>query len=135
MTNDDLTWTPPKFPPHVKKVLVAGTRTFSDYDLLAKRLDVATFWFSDVVLVSGGAKGADRLAERWAYSKKYTVVQFIPDWTRHGKAAGPIRNQEMVDYVKDGGVAIFLWDGKSPGTKDCVERCQKAGVRHKVFRY
>lgn len=135
MGRDSFVWTPPKFPPHVKKVLVAGTRTFADQRLMRDRLDLATFWFSDVALVSGGAKGADRLAEAWAYKHRYTVVQFIPDWDAHGKAAGPIRNQEMVEYVKDGGFGLFFWDGRSPGTADCIERCKRAGVKHRVFRY
>ena len=50
-------------------------------------------------VVSGGASGADRLGEQWAVSLKIPVKIFKADWSQHGSAAGPIRNQQMADFL------------------------------------
>lgn len=52
------------------------------------------------------------------------ITAFPADWDAYGKAAGPIRNQHMVDYCD---MAIILWDGKSKGTKDCIDRMIESG--------
>lgn len=117
------------------KIIVAGTRTFNNAELLAKKLHKLTRKIKrPVVIVTGAAKGADALAEKWAlsYPRMMTVKRFHADWEIHGKAAGPIRNQKMVDYADR---LIAFWDGESPGTADVIRRARKAGLKVKVFRY
>lgn len=86
------------------------------------------------VLIHGDAKGADRLSEkalRNTYSK-FPVERYPADWNKHGKAAGPIRNQQMLDEGKPDLVIAFLAQN-SRGTKDMVSRAEKAGVEVKVI--
>lgn len=59
---------------------------------------------------------------------------FRADWDKHGKAAGPIRNQEMLDNGKADALVAF-WDGKSPGTKDMIRRAKRKGIKVKVVYF
>lgn len=108
MTNNDATY-----------CLVVGSRTFDDYDILKNEMDAYLADTKDVVIVSGGAKGADSLAERYAKEKGYSVEVFKADWKRYGRAAGPIRNEEMQKFISQFSdrVCIAFWDGKSKGTQ------------------
>ncbi|MDB5584871.1 MAG: hypothetical protein JWR80_10047 [Bradyrhizobium sp.] len=76
-------------------------------------------------LVNGAAKGADRHAVRWALPRGLTINSFGPDWRKHGKAAGPIRNQQMVDIGKPDLVVAFPG---GDGTADMVRRAKAANI-------
>lgn len=120
------------------RVIVCGTRTFDDKDLLFSTLDKATFLMTDLEVITGGQRkrigsgkddwqGADYWAERWAELHWYDRKIFHADWEAHGKAAGPLRNEEMALYamaVPDHWLLAF-WDGVSPGTKDMLTRAEK----------
>jgi predicted Rossmann fold nucleotide-binding protein DprA/Smf involved in DNA uptake len=69
------------------KVIVAGTRTFNNYELLKNKLDEFLKDIEDIEIVSGGARGADALGERYAKEKGYKVTYFPADWNRFGKSA------------------------------------------------
>lgn len=115
------------------KVIVAGSRTFDDRQLLESTLEKMTGKLSKLTIIHGGADGADRMAEWWALRKKgVTVKGFYPDWNKHGKSAGPIRNSEM---VKEADALIAFHDGKSPGTKDVIDKARKAGLKIKVVLF
>jgi hypothetical protein len=77
-------------------------------------------------LIHGGARGADEIAGRAASRLKWKVRVVRADWDKHGKAAGAIRNNEMLDMKPD--AVIAFWDGKSSGTKQCFEEAQKRGI-------
>jgi len=85
------------------------------------------------VLIHGGANGADRLADQWARGHGINVQVFPAEWTRLGKAAGPIRNEQMLVEGKPDAVAAFpsnsrvVRPGRS-GTQDMVNRANDAGV-------
>lgn len=112
------------------RVLVCGGRNFDDRGLMAKTLspfkpknllsDV-----SDFILIVGGAPGADTLAEEWADCFGVRKRVFMANWKEHGKAAGPIRNQLMIDQGKPDLVVAF--PGGS-GTADMVRRARAAGI-------
>ena len=76
-------------------------------------------------IVTGGCGGADALGEEWAEMHDVSVSTYIPNWVRHGKAAGPLRNQEMLEKEKPDLIIAFP-GGK--GTADMVRRGRKAGV-------
>ena len=78
------------------KLGIVGSRTFGDYGMLLKQLEQYT---NLTEIVSGGAKGADQLAEQYARDNDIPVKIFYPDWDKHGRAAGPIRNQEICQYA------------------------------------
>lgn len=118
--------------------LVVGSRTFDNYTAMAQKLDfLLRNQGKDVVIVSGGAKGADSLAERYAKERGYGLVVFLADWEKYGRAAGYIRNHEMHEYIshmEKRGVVAF-WDGQSRGTKHNFELSEKYGNPIKVIRF
>jgi hypothetical protein len=82
-----------------KRILVCGGRDYADTKLLERILDCAVDkWGKDgIVIIHGGARGADSLAGRWAEYHKIECIEEKADWKKHGKSAGPIRNQKMLD--------------------------------------
>lgn len=114
------------------KVIVAGGRDFANYDLLRDTLDKLLANKADVEIVSGKAKGADSLGERYAAERGYPVKAFPADWNRHGKAAGPKRNAEMSAYTD---ALVAFWDGASAGTKSMVDLAKQRGLPVRVIRY
>ena len=108
-----------------KYVLIAGSRNFEDYGTAKKYIDFCLKNIKKqykIIIISGGAKGADKLGERYAHENRMKCIYYYPDWERYGKSAGPRRNSEMVkkaDYV------ICFWDGKSRGTAFMIEYCKK----------
>lgn len=113
------------------RLIIAGTRTFNDYELLTK---VADFTLKNklnkkIVIVSGKAKGADSLGEKYAAEKNYCISEHPANWSL-GKSAGYIRNYEMAKFVKeakDYGCLAF-WDNVSRGTKNMIEICKKENI-------
>ena len=114
------------------KVIIAGSRTFDDYELLKQKCDLFLKQHSDIEIVSGNAKGADKLGELYAKEKRYKIKQFIPDWKQHGKQAGIIRNIDMGDYAN---ALIAFWNGRSRGTKFMIEYAEKKGLQVRVVRF
>ncbi len=88
---------------------------------------------SDITLIEGEADGADTLSKRLVkgYPFNWTIEPYPADWKKHGRAAGPIRNQQMLDEGKPDLVLAF-WKNKSRGTADMIRRARKAGVEVRV---
>lgn len=107
--------------------LVVGSRGFDDYDLLEKTLDKLLVNQSAVTIVSGGAKGADTLAEEYAAEKGYECIVFKADWKQQGRAAGIIRNEQMHKYIAqyDKRGCVAFWDGQSRGTQSNFNLAKK----------
>ena len=105
------------------RVLVCGGRDFSDYAMMGRIL--ARYQDRIGVIIHGAARGADQLAWRWAVATGIPHEPFPADWNEHGKAAGPIRNQQMLDEGKPDLVIAFP-GGK--GTNDMVRRAIDSGV-------
>lgn len=101
--------------------LIVGSRTFTDYSLLKERTNhilSERIKEYDICIVSGGARGADTLAKRYAEEMGFNFKEFQADWDLYGKRAGYIRNRQMHEYIasfENRGVIAF-WDGKSQGT-------------------
>lgn len=81
------------------------------------------------VLVSGGAVGIDSLVRRYAEAKGISLVEFLPDYKRYGRAAPLIRNREIAEYADE---AIAFWDGKSRGTMHTIDLFRSLGKRVRV---
>lgn len=111
-----------------KTVAVVGSRGFSDYRFLCEQLSVIPI----AKIVSGGARGADSLAEKYALDNGIDVEVLKPDWARYGKAAGMIRNKLIVEQSE---VVVAFWDGQSRGTKDSIDYAQKTGKKVILIRY
>ena len=116
------------------KVIIAGSRDFSDYSLLKCYSDAMLSRVSQeaqVEIVSGCARGADSLGIRYAEEKGYRLKEFPANWSQ-GRGAGYRRNEKMGEYAD---VLIAFWDGKSRETRHMIEYMQKLGkpVRIKYF--
>jgi len=109
-------------------LIVCGGRDYNDSRAVFWALDQVRAKFGVSKIMHGGAQGADALASSWAETDGASVEVFAADWERHGKAAGPKRNQAMADAGADGCVAFP--GGK--GTEDMVRRATAAGI--KVWR-
>ena len=108
------------------RVIVCGGRDYSDTDKLSEVLNEVLLTCDDeLVIIQGGASGADRLAERWAQARGLTVRTYRALWGQYGKRAGPIRNQRMVDEGRPDLVVSFP-GGR--GTADMVRRAHAAGL-------
>ena len=124
------------------RVIIAGSRGFGDYELLKKSaIEIITkkTMLPDLTrIISGGARGADTLGERFANEMGLEISRFIRDWDSLGKRAGYVRNAEMAKFaVEDNndGMLIAFWDGKSRGTKHMIDLANKYGLEVHVVNY
>lgn len=116
------------------KVIVAGGRDYNNYEELKY---VCDFYLKnknvdEVEIVSGCARGADALGERYASERGIAVVRFPANWDRWGKKAGYLRNNEMYLYAD---ALIAFWDGKSAGTKSMIRLATDGGLDVRVHAY
>lgn len=115
------------------KVIIAGSRDFNDYELLKERCD---YYLQnkggEVIVVSGAARGADLLGERYAKEHKYLIESHPAAWDKYGKSAGYKRNVDMAESA-DG--CICFWDGKSKGTKHMIDIATEKGLDLRIVRY
>ena len=112
------------------KLAVVGSRSCTDKTLVFEYLSILlSAWkvkedVFNIEIVSGGAKGPDSIAERFVLINRIPTKIFPPDWDKHGKSAGFIRNMEIVDYAD---MVLVFWDQKSKGTKHTIDLALKAG--------
>lgn len=116
----------------VFKVIIAGTRDFSDYSLMEKKCDHILKGKCNIEVVSGVARGADKLGEVYAKNRGFSVKQFQAKWSELGVSAGYVRNAEMAEYAD---ALIAFWDGKSKGTKHMIDLAKKADLQVRVIKY
>lgn len=116
------------------KIIVAGSREFNNSNLLKNELHkfIKELEANKVEIVSGTAKGADKLGEQYAAHFNQDVKRFPANWDKYGRSAGYIRNSEMAKYAD---ACIVFWDGKSKGTKHMIDLAEKEGLILKVVVY
>jgi len=114
------------------KVIVAGSRTITDYNLVKKaiELSIEKKGWAITEVVCGMAKGVDTFGMRWAYENNVQVDKKPADWDLHGNAAGFIRNKEMAQYAD---ACIVLYDGKSKGSANMIKQAKEHGLDTVVF--
>lgn len=109
------------------KVIIAGSRTIGiepdgsqskNYDIIQDAINYTNFW-PIYEVVSGTTKGVDKLGEWWAHAEVINVKQFPAEWKTYKNSAGIIRNESMAKYAD---ALVAIWDGKSKGTKDMIDR-------------
>lgn len=117
------------------RVIICGSRNFADKERCFRYLDFHLKYRPYVEIVSGHAKGADSFGEEYAKEHNLKLTVFPADWKKYGRAAGPIRNREMLQYAsEESPVIIAFWDGKSAGTKNMIEQGRKAGAEVYIDR-
>ena len=106
------------------KVIIAGSRTITDPLELEAAIKDSGFQITEVI--SGGAQGIDSLGAAWAQLNNIPCGFFLPDWEKHGKAAGPIRNSLMAAEAE---ALILVWDGVSRGSQDMLNKATSKGLK------
>jgi len=109
------------------RVIIAGSRGIDNQ----QAVNTAMAMFTDeygypTEVVSGGCHGPDKMGEHWAHAQTPSIPIHIfnPNWKLYGKAAGPIRNEQMALYAD---ALVALWDGKSKGTANMIDHMRKLG--------
>jgi hypothetical protein len=116
---------------------IIGARTFTDYTLLCEEVKSQCYnWdikISDIKTIVGGhCKGADLLGEKFARDNGIPLNIFYPDWKKHGKSAGIIRNYDIIANATH--VIAFPSVGGS-GTQHSIRLAQKAGKPYHVVSF
>jgi hypothetical protein len=114
---------------HFKRVIIAGSRNFcteEHYKRLEAQMDslILTFGLPDEI-VSGTARGADQLGERYARENQIPIKSMPADWDTYGKSAGYLRNKDMAEY---GTCLVVFWDGESKGTQHMIRLAGENGL-------
>lgn len=122
----------------MNKVIIAGSRDFdnfisAEYNLLSffKAFGIHSI---DIEIISGGARGADKIGEQFAKKYNIKLTVFPAQWDKYGKSAGIIRNAEMAQYAKNG-ILFAFWDGKSTGTKNMIEAARRNNMTVLIYEY
>ena len=108
------------------KVAVIGSRSFASYSFLCRQL--ASLPVSSVV--SGGARGADSLAARFARERGLPLHVFLPDYARFGRRAPLVRNESIIAAAE---LVVAFWDGRSAGTAHALRLARQRGLACHVF--
>jgi hypothetical protein len=120
------------------KIIVAGSREVTDYNIVRQAFIHSGFWRqyrTDIEVISGTARGVDRLGEEFAERNGLRVHRFPADWDKYGKAAGHIRNKEMGKFAKaHDGRLLAIWDGNSLGTKQMIDFAIEIGLGGFIYR-
>ena len=117
------------------RIAIIGSRTYNNYNEFKHLLiSFINNLPKDTLIefVSGGAKGADTLAEQFAKEFNMPITVIKPDWEKYGKRAGFVRNY---DIINNSNYVIAFWDGKSEGTKHSIEIAKKQGKQTLIYDF
>lgn len=115
------------------RVIIAGSRDFSDYQFLREKMDrLLSNVKEPIAVVCGKARGADTLGERYALERGYEVLPFPANWERYGRSAGYRRNVQMAENAD---ALVAFWDGKSMGTRHMISAAKSHGLRVRVVKF
>ena len=99
------------------KLAIVGSRNLS--------VNISEYITEDIdEIVSGGAKGIDICAAEYAKANRIKLTEFLPEYSRYGRAAPIKRNESIAEYADE---ALVFWDGKSKGTKYTIDFFEKNG--------
>lgn len=108
------------------RVIIAGSRDFDDYALLKQKMDhFLSETPEEITIVSGGARGADSMGERYARERGYALARYPAEWGKYGKSAGYRRNAVM---AANADALVAFWDGRSPGTRHMINLSREQGL-------
>jgi hypothetical protein len=110
----------------MSRILICGARDFDDISAIKRVIDNLN---QDDIIIHGDASGADSIAGLLASKRGLQIMAFPAQWNKYGKAAGPIRNQQMIIDGKPNMVYAFYTDKvHSRGTKNMVKQAKEAGI-------
>jgi len=110
-----------------ERILICGDRNYTNWEKIKDYLDTLG---SETIIIHGCARGADSLAGNLATGRNWGIIRFPAQWNKYGRAAGPIRNQQMIDEGNPTLVVYFHDDiENSKGTRDMITRAEKADIK------
>lgn len=116
------------------KVIVAGSRNITSKDIIFHKLDILLSQKikegEKIQIISGAARGVDRIGEEYAVAKGFQCRRFPAEWNTYGKRAGYLRNCEM---AKNADALVAFWDGESPGTRHMIQTAKNSGLAVRVI--
>ena len=118
----------------IMRIVIAGSRGFTDYQIAKAYIDFCLSNIrreNEIVILSGGAKGADTLGEQYAKENGFEIERYLADWDTYGKSAGPRRNRIMAEVCD---CVICFWDGESRGTRSMIEYAKEYGKPIRIKR-
>ncbi len=118
----------------MRRVLVTGSRSWRRKYPILREIDRLNR--DETLIVHGACRtGADAIADFYARALRFKIERYPADWKKHGRAAGPIRNREMVNSLRPGrDIVLAFWDGESPGTLGTIELARDRGIAVTVFK-
>ena len=116
------------------KVIIAGSCRFENYDMLKAKCDqlLQRKAGEGITVISGTARGADSLGERFAQERQYGLILMPADWENEGRSAGYKRNVAMAEKAD---ALIAFWDGKSRGTEHMIRIARERGLPVRIVRF
>ena len=109
---------------------VVGTQQFHNYERLCEVLE--PYKQETGMVVSGAAVGTDTLGARWAKENNIPLVEFLPDWNKYGKAAGPIRNEYIIGNANK---VVAVWSPDCRGTKNDIDIAERTNKPIEIVPY
>lgn len=109
------------------KTIIAGSRDIDSYKEIEAAIEASGFEITTVI--SGTARGVDRIGEVWAFKHNVPVIKVPANWDFYGKSAGYVRNEKMAQM---GEALIAVWDGESKGTKSMIDLARNYGLKTHV---
>lgn len=123
------------------RIIVCGGRHFDDYPRLTAEINGVVqslgLQMNEMEIISGHCAGTDQLGERYAEEHEVDCKVFPAEWKKYGRAAGPIRNSQMIDYAAESvmPVVVAFVSPKSKGTMDTVNKARKKGFKVFIIPY
>ena len=113
------------------KVAVIGSRTYCDRNRIFEELTAFHSEKLISLIISGGAHGADSIAQDWAKMNNIEAQIFLPDWKKFGKSAGVIRNKDIIGLCE---YCLAFWDGLSKGTLNSINLAKAKKIPIKIIK-
>ena len=115
------------------KLAIVGGRDYADYENFKKIITDYCIELGQqpTYIISGGAKGVDTMAETYAKENNIPTIIFKPDWNKHGKKAGILRNTDIIEAATH---VLALPTSKSIGTYDSIKKAQNLNKILKVIK-
>ncbi len=117
----------------VKRVVIAGSRNFTDYKLFSSIVDKYLSRIKneyELIILSGHCVGTDLMAEKYARENRFALEIYPAEWDKYGRSAGPKRNKEMVEKAD---FAIAFSSG-SAGTESLIEFAVQKGIPTRIYK-
>lgn len=111
------------------RTIIAGGRDIHDQFFVNSAMEKINW--TPTVILCGEASGVDMSGASWAFENEIPVEKYPANWSKHGRAAGPIRNAQM---AKKADALVLIWDGKSRGSQSMLNLARKYDLEISIYK-